>query len=185
MTGALLAFASELPVQTGNLWLLNGDFINILVLAVSLLLLSLSHDRKPAATPLLPGENSLTLLWFWPRLVVLASGIFCRTGWSSGSAASVANYRGGLVVGVGVISLSALAFTDVSALWLVVVTTTVLLVWRRIPPSTRQHQLATGVVFARHTGTGLSAVFSLSLVTTCQNTEHTVFTGDALAGGGL
>ena len=64
MTGALLAFASELPVQTGNLWLLNGDFINILVLAVSLLLLSLSHDRKPAATPLLPGENSLTLLWF-------------------------------------------------------------------------------------------------------------------------
>lgn len=64
MTGALLAFASELPVQTGNLWLLNGDFINILVLAVSLLLLSVSHDRKPAATPLLPGENSLTLLWF-------------------------------------------------------------------------------------------------------------------------
>lgn len=64
MTGALLAFASELPVQTGNLWLLNGDFINILVLAVSLLLLSLSHDRKPATTPLLPGENSLTLLWF-------------------------------------------------------------------------------------------------------------------------
>ncbi len=64
MTGALVAFASELPVQTGDWWLIQGDFINILVLAVSLLLLSLSHDRKPAATPLLPGENGLTLLWF-------------------------------------------------------------------------------------------------------------------------
>lgn len=63
MTGALVAFASELPVQTGSWWLVQGDFINILVLAVSLLLLSVSSDRKPAATRLLPGENALALLW--------------------------------------------------------------------------------------------------------------------------
>lgn len=63
IAGALVAFASELPVQTGGLWFLQGDFINILVLAVSLLLLSVSSDRKPADTRLLPGETALTLLW--------------------------------------------------------------------------------------------------------------------------
>lgn len=64
MTGALVAFASELPVQTGSWWFVHGDFINILVLAVSLLWLSVSSDRKSADTRLLPGETALTLLWW-------------------------------------------------------------------------------------------------------------------------
>lgn len=64
MAGALLAFASELPVQTGGWWFIQGDFINMLVLALSLLLLSVSADGKPLATRLLPGEAGLALLWF-------------------------------------------------------------------------------------------------------------------------
>lgn len=105
MTGALVAFASELPVQTGSLWLLQGDFINILVLGLSLLLLSVSSDRKPADTRLLPGETALTLLW-------------CGFGWGLWHLAFFAELDGHLAQPLAAqIAVAALSLLLASALY--------------------------------------------------------------------
>lgn len=105
MMGALVAFASELPVQTGRLWLVQGDFINILVLGLSLLLLSVSSDRKPADTRLLPGETALSLLW-------------CGLGWLCWHLAFFAELDGHLAQPLAAqIAVAALSLLLASALY--------------------------------------------------------------------
>ncbi|WP_419570897.1 DUF2339 domain-containing protein [Rheinheimera sp.] len=64
MLGALLAFALQWPAQTGALWFVQGDFINWLVLGISLLLLCISADLRPAAARLLPAEAGLAICCF-------------------------------------------------------------------------------------------------------------------------
>ncbi|WP_337842734.1 DUF2339 domain-containing protein [Rheinheimera sp.] len=61
MLGAFVAFASQWPSQTGDLWFVQGDFMNWLVLGLSLVLLAISADLRPATAPLLPAERTISL----------------------------------------------------------------------------------------------------------------------------
>src|SRR5690606_4573989 len=61
MLGALVAFAMQWPTQTGEWWFVQGDFIHWLVLGVSLVLLCIGADLRPATSRLLPAEDTVAL----------------------------------------------------------------------------------------------------------------------------
>lgn len=89
MLGALVSFALNLPTHTGDWWFIQGDFINLLVLALSLLVMASSFDRKPPATPLLSLEPLLSLLalaggwcfWHWAFFAELQAHVSSALPW--------------------------------------------------------------------------------------------------------
>lgn len=89
MLGALLSFTLNLPTHTGEWWFIQGDFINLWVLALSLLVMASSIDRRPPATPMLSLEPLLSWLtlaggwcfWHWAFFAELQAHLSSPLPW--------------------------------------------------------------------------------------------------------
>lgn len=89
MLGALVSFALNLPTHTGDWWFIQGDFINLLVLALSLLVMAVCADRMPDSTTRLgiePFMQRLALVggwlcWHWAFFAELQAHLSVALAW--------------------------------------------------------------------------------------------------------